>query len=138
MKARKEKQSKLLKTVVIGGMIAGATSISANANNLFAYGDLGTGAELRSNLLDQYGTPAETANLPSDYILGEAKCGEAKCGEGKCGEAKSEKAKKAKKSESKSAEAKCGEGKCGEGKKEAKKSESKSTEAKCGEGKCGN
>jgi len=142
MKAKKENKSRLLKTVVIGGMIAGASSLSANADNLFNYGDLGSGAEIRSNLLEQYGSPVSTANLPGDYLVSEAKCGESKCGEGKCGEEKkAEKGKEAKKGESKTTEAKCGEGKCGEAKskekKEAKKSESKTTEGKCGEGKCG-
>ena len=143
MRTKKEKQSRLLKTVVIGGMIAGASSLSANADNLFNYGDLGSGSELRGHLLEQYGSPINTANLPTDYIVGEAKCGEGKCGEGKCGEGKekkAEKGKEAKKGESKTGEAKCGEGKCGEGKttkKEGKKSESRTGEGECGAGKCG-
>ncbi|MCT4587674.1 MAG: hypothetical protein N4A71_07620 [Carboxylicivirga sp.] len=147
MRTKKEKRSRLLKTVVIGGMIAGASSLSANAGDLLNYGDLGSGSELRSDLLEQYGSPVSTANLPSDYIVGEAKCGEGKCGEGKCGEGKEKtkekkgkEAKTAKKGETKTSEAKCGEGKCGEGKsnkKEAKKKETKTGEGKCGEGKCG-
>jgi uncharacterized low-complexity protein len=142
MRTKKEKRSRLLKTVVIGGMIAGASSLSANAGDLLNYGDLGSGSELRSDLLEQYGSPVSTANLPSDYIVGEAKCGEGKCGEGKekTKEKKGKEAKTAKKGETKTSEAKCGEGKCGEGKsnkKEAKKKETKTGEGKCGEGKCG-
>ncbi|MBR8537334.1 hypothetical protein KDU71_17325 [Carboxylicivirga sediminis] len=146
MKTKKNNSNGLLKTVIIGGMIAGASSLSANAENLLNYGDLGSGAELRTNLLEQYGSPVHTANLPDTYKSGEAKCGEGKCGEGKCGEEKkAEGTKEAKKAETKTTEAKCGEGKCGEKKgekaktttKEAKKSETKTTEGKCGEGKCG-
>jgi len=142
MKTRKEKNKGLLKTVVMGGMIAGASTFGVNAENLFNYGELGSGAEVRSNLLEQYGSPVSTANVPVDFIIGEAKCGEGKCGEEKKTEKKTEKTTEAKKSETKTTEGKCGEGKCGEAKttttkKEAKKTETKTTEGKCGEGKCG-
>jgi len=141
MKSKKEKQNRLLKTVVISGMIAGASSLGMNAESLFQYEDLGSGAEVRSNLLEQYGSPIASTNLPEDFIIGEAKCGEGKCGEGKCGEEKKEKkAKKtteAQKAESKTTEGKCGEEKSKKVKKGEKKSESKTSEGKCGEGKCG-
>ena len=114
MKARKEKQNGLLKTVVIGGMIVGASTFGANAENLFSYGDLGSGSEVRSNLLEQYGLPITTANLPGDFIVGEGKCGEGKCGEGKCGEEKKSEKKSEKATEAKKAETKTTEGKCGE------------------------
>ncbi|MBI9062671.1 MAG: hypothetical protein JEZ14_11855 [Marinilabiliaceae bacterium] len=153
MKTKKEKQTSLLKTVVLSGMIAGALPLAANANDLFSYSDMGSGAEVRSSLLDKYGSPLNAyQNQATDFIIGEAKCGEGKCGEGKCGEGeKKAEAKKgeAKKAETKTTEAKCGEGKCGESEKkaeakkgkakkgEAKKAETKTTEGKCGEGKCG-
>ncbi|TAJ13954.1 hypothetical protein DMA11_07115 [Marinilabiliaceae bacterium JC017] len=149
MKTKKENQNSLLKGLVLGGLMAGALPVAANANTLFNYDNLGSGAEVRSNLLDLYGSPLESMNpSSSDFIVGEGKCGEGKCGEGKCGskeEAKKETTKEAKKSETKSAtEAKCGEGKCGEGKcgseetkTEKKTTEEKTSEQKCGEGKCG-
>lgn len=149
MKTKKVKQTGLLKTVVLSGMIAGALPFAANANDLFNYGDLGSGAEVRSSLLDKYGSPLNAyQNQATDYILGEAKCGEGKCGEGKCGEGeKKAEAKKgeAKKAETKTTEAKCGEAKCGEGEKkteakkgEAQKAETQKGETKTTEGKCGN
>ena len=122
MKTKKEKQTGILKTVVLSGMIAGALPLAANANDLFNYSDMGSGAEVRSSLLDKYGSPLNAyQNQPTDFIIGEAKCGEGKCGEGKCGEGE------------KKAEAKKGEAKKGE----AKKAETKTSEGKCGEGKCG-
>jgi len=104
MKAKTEKQKGLLKTVIIGGMMVGASTIGTNAESLFSYGDMGSGAEVRSNLLEQYGSPVNTANLPSDFVVGESKCGEEKSKATK---------KEAKKTESKTTEGKCGEGKCG-------------------------
>ena len=102
-------------------------------SNTLSFNSLGSGAELRSELLE----PGNGAQFNF-----EAKCGgksaESKSAEAKCGEGEKAKAK----TESKSAEAKCGEGKkeakakSAEAKKEAK-AESKSKEAKCGEGKCG-
>lgn len=83
-----------LSTLFTGAIVAGAI-MSANAmeNASNGFEDLGTGAELRANLLSAPSSPFKST--------------EAKCGEGKCGEEKQE---------SKAAEHKCGEGKCGEGK----------------------
>lgn len=117
-----------LSAVVTGTVMTGAllSSGPAEASDLVQFDDLGSGAELRADLLDAQNTGFKSP--------------EAKCGEGKCGE------------ESKASEHKCGEGKCGESKpaaeskgtkaaKETKESEaaaeSKPSEHKCGEGKCG-
>ena len=97
-------------TLLVGGLVA---PNAANAENLFDCNALGTGVELRSEILSM--PTAFTSDISMNI---EAKCGkEAKCGE-------------------KSKEAKCGEkskeAKCGEKSKEAKCGE-KSKEAKCGE-----
>ena len=110
----------------------------SNASDLFIVEDLGTGAELRSELIGVQNNiiDVDALNTAMELSCGEkskeesgnkTKAKESKCGEGKCGEGKSEKASKSKK-EAKSSkkakkektekteEAKCGEGKCGEGK----------------------
>ncbi len=151
----KSERKSILRGVVISGMIAGALPVMANSDNLFSYETMGSGSELRAELLEQYGSPIDAANSSAtDYIVGEAKCGEGKCGEGKCGEkgkkettkeTKKESKKETKKSSAegktseKTSEAKCGEAKCGEkSKKEGKKeSKEKTSEAKCGENTCG-
>ena len=135
---------KILKSasVVAGALIS--TSLAASPSlggDLLAYNDLGSGAQVRSHLIDVNINQAKQAEATA-YKFGELKCGEGKCGEGKCGEDKKKEAKKkdAKKGDAK-AEAKGKEAKCGEGKKEAKKAddkkEAKGNEAKCGEGTCG-
>ena len=107
----------------------------SNASDLFTVEDLGTGAELRSELVGNHNSmiDAEALNSAMELSCGEkseetsgskTKAKESKCGEGKCGEGKSEKAAKSKKEtktakkakKGKTEEAKCGEGKCGEGK----------------------
>lgn len=106
-------------SIVAGSLLGLGTVKTINAGTLFNYGSLGSGAELRSSLLDS----SPDRNL-------EMKCGsktEKKSGpntkEGKSGD---------KKMDSKAKDGKCGEGKCGD-----KKTESKTKDAKCGEGKCG-
>lgn len=116
-------------TAILTGAIVGSVG-TVSATNLFETTDLGSGAELRSDLLSKN---AATGLIDNSLV-------ELKCGEGTCGEKSEKKAKK-----SKEGEHKCGEGKCGEGKseKKAKKAKSekttktKSGEHKCGEGKCG-
>ena len=110
-------------------------SVDANAENLFNTEDLGTGSDLRSNILE--------ANWNSPAFINatiELKCGEGTCGEGK---KKAEGEKAETKAAEKTGEHKCGEGKCGEekkaeGEKATPKAEGKTGEHKCGEGKCGN
>lgn len=123
------------------GALVGTVGVT-HATNLFTADDLGTGYELRSDLIAKHDALGQFVD--NQHI-------ELKCGEGTCGEKSEEKTekKKAASKESKASEHKCGEGKCGEGKcgEEMEKSEkkakmkksekSKSGEHKCGEGKCG-
>ncbi len=133
----------LLTGTLIAGSVIGLGSLNANTLETFKYHELGSGGELRSELLN---------NFSSDVIALELDCGE--------DTKKSADTKKAKdkNADAKSTDQKCGEGKCGEGKaavktdkaadpkaagvatektKDSKATESKSKEAKCGEGKCG-
>jgi uncharacterized low-complexity protein len=132
----KSNQKKLLKGSLIAGALITVAGVQVNATNLFEYDDLGSGSELRQELI------AKATSYDTERTF------EMKCGEGKCGETDKTDTKKAKtdQAESKTKEAKCGEGKCGEDKKESKaddstkgaeKSDGKTNEAKCGEGKCG-
>jgi uncharacterized low-complexity protein len=126
------KKSILATTLIAGAMFGAAGTINAAPSNLFSFNDLGTGAEVRTALLEtstsfpanflelKCGEKAKTKLVKADKSK-EAKCGEGKCGEGKCGEAK------------------CGEKKAAGKKAEAKttSTDSKSKDAKCGEAKCG-
>ena len=142
---RKEKRNiskSLLKGTLVAGAFFGVSSLTAaTTSSLYDYDALGSGSEVRSEIL---GNTLQATSPNNNFELN---CGEGKCGEGKCGEEKKDAKKTEAKAEDKSKEAKCGEGKCGEGKcgedkKDAKKTEAKaedkSKEAKCGEGKCGN
>lgn len=145
--SKMEKSKKVMFTgSVIAGAIMGVGSLETQA--LTNYSPLGSGAEVRTSLLD--GAPSALNALEikcggkgdekksETGKMNEAKCGdnkkaegkstEHKCGEGKCGDKK----------DSTKAESKNTEHKCGEKKKDDKKKEGKSTEHKCGEGKCGN
>jgi|AntRauTorckE6833_2_1112554.scaffolds.fasta_scaffold03171_2 uncharacterized low-complexity protein len=141
MKSGKFKKSV---AIVTGTIVAGTFSVSAQAGqaNLFDYQNLGSGAELRSELLKMNSTRYKTFEMKcgGKEESKKDKSSEAKCG----GEDKKDTTKKgkkeAKKAEAKNAEAKCGEGKCGgETKKadSADKKESKAAQSKCGQGKCG-
>lgn len=117
------------KTLLAGAFLASSLivggSLSTNASNALSFNTLGSGAELRSELLGsssdvQFNLEAKCGEKEKTEPQKEAKTKEAKCGEGKCGEKQKEakaKSKKAKaqetKKEAKSKEAKCGEGKCG-------------------------
>ncbi len=137
MENKSNKKASILKGAILTGVIAGLTPLSANSSALFSYDVLGSGAEVRTQILEEKSVSGTVYEL---------KCGsEKEESKKKKSETKKGEATKAKKG--KSTEAKCGEGKCGEGKsgaekkegksEEKKKGESKSTEAKCGEGKCG-
>jgi len=138
-------ESKNKRNFIKGTLVAGAllsiTALSAtpNASSLFEYNALGSGAEVRTEILHSTASPfnnfeAKCGEKSAKKTEAETKSGEAKCGEGKCGEGdkKAETAKTSKKVvEAKAAEAKCGEGKCGEGKcGEGEKAEKKSVEEK--------
>lgn len=132
MMKKENKTTKTLTAIAASTLVIGGITGSATAAN-FDFEALGSGAELRSELID---VPAATGNSLELTI-------EAKCGEHTCGEKEKGKTKEAKCGEKgKAKEAKCGEkgktkeAKCGEkGKaKEAKCGEKgKAKEAKCGE-----
>ena len=128
------------KLLLTGSIIAGAllgvgAPKTINAVDLFDYHNLGTGAELRSLLLN---TSAERnlemkcgnkSDSKSDAKpASDTKTKDAKCGEGKNGD---------KKMEGKAKDAKCGEKKMDAKASSGDKMESKAKDAKCGEGKCG-
>ena len=134
-----KKDKKMLKSVslITGAMLTGSLAsfaASQNSESLLEYQSLGSGAEVRSELMDL--NSPQILNSETTFKMGELKCGEGKCGEG---DKKKEEGKaKAKKSETKATEAKCGEGKDVKAEKKAEtKKEGKTSEAKCGEGKCG-
>lgn len=96
--------------VVVGGLTLSSFALNANASEMFSVASLGTGEELRAELIDaQYST--------INAVVG-AKGLEAACGE-KPNTPKSNDKKKGK------------EGSCGEQPKKQKKKKGK--EAKCGE-----
>ena len=105
------KNSKNKTSILTGSLIAGAiglTSITAGASNLFNYNALGSGAELRSELLNSNVSPLKVAELECGD---KKKAGDTK---GKTGEQKCGDKKKTADSKGKTGEGKCGEGKCGD------------------------
>ena len=126
---KSDKKANKSAAFIAGALLSGTVALNpVSGMNLLAYNDLGSGAQLRTHLVDANSQPQEK---PAKKTKTKAKTTD----------------KKAKAAETKSTEAKCGEGKCGEGKcgADAKKkatakktkAEDKSKEAKCGEGKCG-
>ncbi len=139
----KDQRTQLAKHIFLtGSFIAGSVlglgaATTTSAESLFGFRSLGSGADLRSSLLESSSernlelkcgskTETSTSSKTADAKCGnktESKTKDAKCGEGKCGG----------KSESKTKDANCG----------AKKdstvttTQSKTKDAKCGEGKCG-
>jgi uncharacterized low-complexity protein len=118
--SNKLKASAKLSLLAAGVLAAG--SVSANAEvSIFDYEAMGSGNDVRSELLNQSTTDYIGTLSATEAKLQEGKCGEGKCGEGKCGEGEEEEEEGGEEEEGE--EGKEGEGKCGEG--------------KCGEGKCG-
>ncbi len=118
-----KKNKNLLAGTIAAAAFAALGNLNANNTNI-EMNPLGSGAEVRSEILNHH----SISKMLNDLKCGENKTGtttdkskgkEGKCGEGKCGEKKA-----------KGKEGKCGEGKCGEKKAKGK-------EGKCGEGKCG-
>ena len=115
---------KILKSAAI---IAGAfltTSLIAAPSvspDILAYNDLGSGSEVRSQLINQNQVNGAEATA---YKFGELKCGEGKCGEGKCGG--DEKKEEVKKTDAKTADAKTADAKTAD----AKTADTKTTETK--------
>ncbi len=106
-----------VKALLAGSVIAGSLNVSSvNAAELMNYSNLGSGASLRSALLNEEadGAGSIEAKCGADTTK-TAKTKDHKCGEGKCGEKKKEgAAKDSKDTKAKSKDHKCGEGKCGE------------------------
>lgn len=81
------KKRKVLKGTLIAGALLSAGSLTAAPASMFNFNDLGSGSDVRTNLLER------SQNNSSNLYL-EIKCGEGKCGEGKCGEKEETKTKK--------------------------------------------
>lgn len=122
--------------VATGTLALGAVSNNASAADLFAVDHLGSGSEVRSNLIELNSDFIADNKMVSNLNV-ELKCGEGKCGEGKCGEGKDgDKKEGDKKSDKKDGDKKSD--KKEDAKKDDKSKEGKCGEGKCGEGKCGN
>ena len=85
---KKENNKMKIAALASGAAMLGAFTSTASANELLNFEDLGTGSELRSNLITADALSAFTNNTDVEFECGEGKCGEGKCGEGKCGEGK--------------------------------------------------
>lgn len=106
----------LLTGTIIAGSVLGISSLNANTVETFKYSELGSGGELRAELLQNSVTDIRAIELSCGEKTTDTKSKDAKCGE------KDAKATKA--TDSKSKDAKCGEHKA---------TDSKSKDAKCGE-----
>ena len=166
MKIKKNhtKQVAIVSGAIVTGLMAGASAQEANASELFNYTTLGTGSELRNELIDMNMVEKAVGPETIRAKVWEGSCGEGKCGEGKCGDTdkdkkKTEEAKKdgkgekavaasttatttdkAKKEGEKAVAASTTATTTDKAKKEGEKDkakEDKTKEAKCGEGKCG-
>ncbi len=136
-----KKKMNFIKGTLVASALLSVTALSAtpNASSLFDYNALGSGAEVRSEILQNDANPfnnfeakcGEKSNEKAEGKKAEAKCGEGKCGEGKCGEKKAEATKADAKKSDKKAAAKVKKG------EKKTTTETKAKEAKCGEGKCG-
>lgn len=81
------KNQKKLSALATGTMLLGAVT-AANAATEMTFEDLGTGNDLRNDILTTDPGDALLSNSEIELTCGEGKCGEGKCGEGKCGEGK--------------------------------------------------
>lgn len=135
---RNLKSAAILTGALVTGTFAGLHSVNAENSSVFEYEAMGSGAEVRSELLAQNNIGLNAADAINSVKT--VKFSEMKCGEGTCGSEKKDgdtKKKDAKVSEKKSAESTCGDDKKSGDKKSASKKDSKAAESKCGEGKCG-
>lgn len=105
-----EKKKNILRSTIIASAIIAVSGLSANANTMFRYSNLGSGEVVRTNLSKQArGANSLELSCGAKSKTDSTKTGkDGKCGEGKCGASKT-KAGKGK-------DGKCGEGKCGAGK----------------------
>ena len=119
---------KILKSAsIIAGALLTTSLIAAPSASpdILAYNDLGSGSEVRSQLINQNQVNGAESTA---YKFGELKCGEGKCGEGKCGEDdKKTEAKKedAKKADAKTADTQTADAKTADTKEEPKKKSKK-------------
>jgi len=129
----KTKRSNLKSAVLLTGAVVSGTALtfgaeSINTNELLEYSSLGSGAELRTELLDINRISSKAIEKMNSETT--VKFSELKCGEGKCGEDKKEETKEGEKTEdSKTGESKCGENTCG-GSDESSESEDEKKEDK--------
>ncbi len=133
------RKAAVISGTLVTGLVAGLAANDVNANELFEYSDMGSGYELRNDLINLNMVEQALATNTVRAKVWEDKCGEGKCGEGKCGEEKKKEEKKEEKKEVKEGTnenaLKSETEKKAEEEKKAK--EEKTKEAKCGEGKCG-
>ena len=133
------RKAAVISGALVTGLVAGMAANDVNANELFEYSDMGSGYELRNDLINLNMVEQALATNTVRAKVWEDKCGEGKCGEGKCGEEKKKEEKKEEKKEVKEGTnenaVKSETEKKAEEEKKAK--EEKTKEAKCGEGKCG-
>lgn len=133
------RKAAVISGTLVTGLVAGLAANDVNANELFEYSDMGSGYELRNDLINLNMVEQALATNTVRAKVWEDKCGEGKCGEGKCGEEKKKEEKKEVKKEVKEGTnenaLKSETEKKAEEEKKAK--EEKTKEAKCGEGKCG-
>jgi len=115
---KKSSERSLLTASIIAGALTSLTSISANANTLFNYASLGTGAEIRSELLNSSHSNSKVIELECGNKSNEKSNANSKTGEAKCGDKNKKKSSTGNTSQKgKTTEGKCGEGKCGGGHK---------------------
>lgn len=112
-----KKKKSLITSAVAAASLVAMSQLNASTSKI-EMNVLGSGAEVRSEILTHKGVSKMLNDLKcgenkTDAKAEKSKGKEGKCGEGKCGEKKA-----------KGKEGKCGEGKCGEKKK---------SEGKCGE-----
>ena len=107
----------LLTGSIVAGSVLGLSSLNAANVETFKYSELGSGGELRAELLHNSVTDIRAIEMSCGEKSTDSKTKDATCGE-----------KKAKATDSKTKDAKCGEGKCGETK--AKATDAKATDVK--------
>ena len=89
-----KKERNISKNLLRGTLIAGAflsvgSLNAAPVSNLFSYDVMGSGAEVRSEILNHAGSSAmNNFELNCGEKSTDSKAKEAKCGEGKCGDKK--------------------------------------------------
>ena len=128
------RKAAVISGTLVTGLVAGLAANDVNANELFEYSDMGSGYELRNDLINLNMVEQALATNTVRAKVWEDKCGEGKCGEEKKKEEKKEVKKEVKEGTNENALKSETEKKAEE---EKKAKEEKTKEAKCGEGKCG-